>query len=215
MAKKLNGIDISHHNQNMKDKHDINAYDFVIMKATEGKSYRDKSLPVWLAHLNDDTLKGLYHFARPDLGNSPIDEAENFLRYTEYMLDGQTLIALDVEGHALLQKNVDEWCAVWCEYVYNKTGIKPLIYTGHAFLKKFKKCAAYGCGLWLAKWGLKPKEVKPWEFYAIWQYTSKGIVSGVRCDLNYFNGSREQFLKYCEDMRNVKRSEDTNNTGNK
>ena len=214
MAKRLCGIDVSRHNRNMQNMRDINAYDFVIMKATEGRSYKDQSLPIWLAYLDDDTLKGLYHFCRADLGTSPVEEAENFLKYTEYMIDGQTALFLDVEGHALLQKNIDEWCAVWCEYVYNKTGIKPLIYTGYAFLKKFKKCAEYGCGLWLAKWGPKPKEVKPWEFWAFWQYTSDGIVSGVRCDLDYFNGSREQYLKYCEVMRNDK-SEDSDSAGDK
>lgn len=215
MSKFLLGIDVSHHNKNMADMHDINVYDFVIMKASEGKSYRDRSLPIWLAHLNDNTLKGVYHFCRADLGNSPIEEAQNFLVMVEYALDGQTLIALDIEAGALRVKNIDEWALVWCEYVYNHTGIKPLIYCSESECKRFKKCAEWGCGLWVAKWGdKKPDKIKPFPFWAIWQYSSNHIVSCVRCDINKFNGTREQYLKYCEDMRNGK-SEDTDDSGDK
>ena len=133
----------------------------------------------------------------------------------EYALDGQTLIALDIEAGALRVKNIDEWALVWCEFVYNQTGIKPLIYCSESECKRFKKCAEWGCGLWVAKWGdKKPDKIKPFPFWAIWQYSSNHIVSCVRCDVNKFNGTREQFLKYCEDMRNGK-SENTNDSGDK
>lgn len=200
---KLVGLDVSHHNQKMADLRTVNNYDFIIMKATEGKSYRDRSLPIWIAHLNDDMLKGCYHFCRADLGNTPIEEANNFLGMVEYATDGQTLLAIDVEGAALNVKNIDEWVYEWCKYVYERTGIKPLLYTSESYVKYFKKTASFGCGLWCAKWSKnKPTKIKPWEFYAIWQYTSNEIVSNVRCDANIFNGGRSQFLKYCEDMRN-------------
>lgn len=212
---KLSGIDVSHHNQHMSNLRDVNVYDFIIMKATEGKSYRDRSLPVWLAHLDDDKLKGFYHFCRADLYNSPIEEAENFLGMIEYAIDGRSLLALDVEAKALNVKNIDEWSAVWCEYVYNQTGIKPLLYTSEAFCHKFKKVAEFGSGLWCAKWSNNPpKKIKPFPFVAIWQYRNDCILSGQRVDVDQFNGSREQFLKYCEDMRNGK-SEDTNNSGDR
>lgn len=217
MGKKLVGIDVSHHNSKMADLHDINAFDFVIMKASEGKSYRDRSYPVWLAHLNDNTLKGAYHFCRADLGNSPIEEALNFLSMIEYSLDGMTLLALDIEAKALSVKNIDEWALVFCEFIYNNTGIKPLIYCSESETKRFKKCAEWGCGLWVAKWSNNsPKDIKPFKFWAIWQSTNNYVVSRVRCDYDLFNGTREQYLKYCEDLRNGKsENEDTNDSGNK
>lgn len=215
MGKQLIGIDVSHHNSKMADMRDINALDFVIMKASEGRSYRDRSLPVWLAHLGDNKLKGFYHFCRAELGNSPIDEAQNFLGAVEYAIDGQALIALDIEAGALRVKNIDEWALVWCEYVYNQTGIKPLIYCSEAETKRFKKCAQWGCGLWVAKWSNnKPKDIKPFKLWAIWQDSSSYLISRVRCDHDIFNGTREQYLKYCEDLRDGE-SEDTDDPGDR
>ena len=215
MSKQLIGIDVSHHNSKMADLHDVNALDFVIMKATEGKSYRDRSLPVWLAHLDDNILKGVYHFCRADLHNSPIEEALNFLGMVEYALDGKTLIALDIEAGSLRVKNIDEWALVWCEFVYNQTGIKPLIYCSESEVKRFKKCAEWGCGLWVAKWSNnKPDKIKPFKVWAIWQKTNNYLISRVKCDLDVFNGTREQYLKYCEDMRHGKsKDEDSNSSG--
>lgn len=210
---KLRGLDLSHHNKNMADMHDINEFDFVIFKATEGASYRDRSLPVWLAHLNDEMLKGYYHFCRADLGNTPQQEADNFLGWIEYGIDGKSLLALDVEGAALRVKNIDQWCYEFAKYVFERTGIRILIYTSESYCHLFKKTASFGCGLWCAKWSEnKPKKISPWKLCAIWQYTSKLYVSNVRCDGNFFFGSRTQYLKYCEDLRNGK-SEDTDDTG--
>lgn len=210
----LKGIDVSRHNCAMKDITDINNYDFVIMKATEGLGYVDSSAPVYVRAMNDyDTLKGFYHFCRADLGNDPALEAENFIRRVRYLTHAEDLsglnplLALDVEGAALQEPFIDAWCEAWCRCVYNAFGYLPLIYTSESYCKLFKRTAALGVGLWCAKWGNnKPKKIKPWEFFAIWQYRSDAILSGVKVDENRFNGNREQFLKYCgvEDHEEIK-----------
>lgn len=198
----LKGIDISRHNRAMKDLRDINKYDFVIMKATEGIGYIDHSAPIYLEAMEkSDTLKGFYHFCRADLGNDPALEAENFIRRVKYLTGGKynPLLALDVEAAALNEPFIDAWCEAWIRCVYNAFGYLPLIYTSESYCKLFKRCAAMGVGLWVAKWSNnKPKKIKPWSFFAIWQYTNKAVLSGVRVDENYFNGTREQYLKYCE-----------------
>lgn len=195
----IKGIDISHHNKNMKDPYAINKYDFVIMKASEGRNYRDPALSYYMMHLDPDHLKGFYHYARPEINLDPRAEASNFVTSILKYVDDKSIVALDVEGAALDVKMLDAWCKCWCEYVYNALGKIPLIYTSEAYTKLFDKTASYGCGLWCAKWSNnKPKKIKPWEFFAIWQKTNNEIVSGVRCDLDYFNGTKEQFLKYCE-----------------
>ena len=209
----LIGIDVSRHNRNMKDLSDINRYDFVIMKATEGLGYVDSSAPLYIRVMKDKTLRGFYHFCRADLGNDPALEAENFIRRVRYLTHAEDLsglkplLALDVEGAALQEPFIDAWCEAWCRCVYNAFGYLPLIYTSESYCKLFKRTAALGVGLWCAKWGNnKPKKIKPWEFYAIWQYRSDAILSGVRVDENRFNGNREQFLKYCgvEDHEEIK-----------
>lgn len=195
----LSGLDLSHHNLNMKNRNDINKYDFIILKATEGRTYKDKSVSTWLNVLDKNKLKGFYHFARPENGNSPEAEAENFLNYIGKYIDGKSLLALDVEAGALRYKDLDNWVNKWVKYVKEKTGVMPLIYCSEAETKRFKKVCEYGCGLWCAKWGNNfPKSVNPWKLVAIWQKTDSFIVSSVRCDFDQFNGTREQYIKYCE-----------------
>lgn len=196
----LKGLDISHHNKNFKDVNVLNNYDFIIMKATEGANYKDSALSYFMKFLRKDMLKGFYHYARPELKNTPEMEASNFVSIILKYMDGRCIVALDVEGAALnLNKQyLDHWCCKWCEYVYNATGIKPMIYTSEAYTSFYHECVDFGCGLWCAKWATrKPTKIKPWEFFAIWQKSSKEIVSSVRCDLDYFNGTKEQYLKYC------------------
>lgn len=195
----LRGIDLSHHNRNMKNPYEVNQYDFIILKATEGATYKDPALSFWLDKIEKyKKLKGFYHFARPDNKNSAKAEADNFVSTILKYLDGYSMIALDVEAGALNVKNLDAWCLEWCKHVHAATGITPMIYCSEAETKRFKKCAAWGCGLWVAKWSiLKPKNIEPWRFFAIWQKTDNVKVSGVRCDYNVFNGNSDQFLKYC------------------
>lgn len=197
----LSGIDISRHNRNMKDISVLNDFDFVIMKASEGATYRDSSLQYYNYCLNDDMLKGFYHFGRPDRGNNAKSEASNFIGAVVRFDNDKSVLALDLEDKALNVPCLDLWALDFCKYVKASTGKTPLIYTSLAEVNRFKKCAEFGCGLWVAKWSLlKPtkKSLKPWELFAIWQNSNNYLVSGVRCDHDYFNGKKDQFLKYCE-----------------
>lgn len=196
----LNGIDISHHNFYMKNLQDLNLLDFVIMKATEGIRFKDNKLPVYMNVLRNDMLYGFYHFARPDLGNDPEDEALHFVSYINKYISDRSILALDVEAGALSVKNLDAWVSTWAQVVDIETGILPMIYISTSETKKLKATAALGCGLWAAKWGKKPtaKQIEPWDFWALWQFSNEGNFSGQRVDLDVFNGTREQYMKYCK-----------------
>lgn len=196
----LKGIDISHHNFNMQDRHDLNLFDFVIMKATEGVRFKDPKMQVYMNVLNDDMLYGFYHFARPDLGNDPEAEALHFVNTIDRYISDRSILALDVEAGALNVKDLDRWCATWAQCVEVMTDVLPVIYISTSQTKKLTATAALGCGLWAAKWGNKPtkKQIEPWDFWAFWQYTSDAVFSGVRVDLDWFNGDREQYMKYCK-----------------
>lgn len=212
----LKGIDISHHNKNMKDLKAINDFDFVIMKASEGVTFQDSARKQFMMALDPDRLFGFYHFARPENGNSARGEAMNFIYAISQYLDRRPLLALDVEAGALRFSDLDNWVEAWVKTVYEYTGVKPLIYCSEAECKRFKKAADFGCGLWVAKWSNnKPKKITPFKLWAIWQYSDSGICSAVRTDMNYFNGSADQFRKYCEVVRNGETSEDSDNSGNR
>ncbi|MBO7734178.1 MAG: glycoside hydrolase family 25 protein [Methanobrevibacter sp.] len=195
----LKGIDISRHNRNLKDPKDLNSLDFVIMKASEGATYRDSSLMFYNSVLDDDMLKGFYHFGRPDNGNSARSEASNFVSSILKYNNDHAILALDLEDKALSVPCLDDWALEFAKYVYSATGKKIMIYCSVSEAYRFKKCAAFDCGLWAAKWSrLKPtkKQIKPFEVFAMWQDTNKYKFSGQLVDHDYFNGSAYQFLKY-------------------
>lgn len=197
----LIGIDISHHNRYMKNKADLKTLDFVLMKATEGKKFKDPAMKEFISSLDKDQLRGFYHYGRPELGNTPESEAFHFIDTVKPYLNGRSILALDIEGAALNFQDLDNWCCVWMQVVFLSTGVLPMLYCSVAECKRFSGVRALSCGLWAAKWSKnKPtqKQMQPWDFWAIWQYTNQNIFSGVRTDADLFNGSREQFLKYAE-----------------
>lgn len=192
----LYGIDISHHNfdQISEGTLDITRADFVIMKATEGKTYTDPKLNYNFVKCGIDQLKGFYHYARPDR-NGPKDEAYNFIGRVGAQA-GRVLYALDVEGKSFLLENDDlaDWCLTWIRTVKRETGVLPLVYMGtEGCIKIGQKLLNENVGLWFARYRdkLKKEMYSPWPFWAIWQYSSNPW------DQNRFNGTRDQFLKYC------------------
>lgn len=192
----LNGIDISHHNidQIRRGTLTISTPDFVIMKATEGKTYRDPRMDEFLQLMDHDRqLLGFYHYARPEI-NQPQAEAYNFLdRVGSYA--GRAMYALDVEGKAfqLDRGPLSGWVLTWLQTVEKESGVKPLVYTGTEGLMKFGRAIlSNDTGLWFARYRnkLQKSMYDPYPFWAIWQFTS------TPWDMDKFNGNREAWGKY-------------------
>lgn len=86
-------------------------------------------------------------------------------------------------------------------------GIKaPLIYMSLSRVRgnNWQRLVEMNCGLWVAAWGNNDDiaDAAPpsdeWPFWAVWQYSSTGSVPGIsgRVDLDYFQGTIEDFQKY-------------------
>lgn len=194
----LYGIDISHHNEAtiLKNPDLLTKSDFVIMKATEGINYIDKWMYKYL-DLYHPYAFGFYHYARPEKGNSAIDEALHFTRVIHPYI-GNAVFALDVEADALLCPDIDIWTLEWCEAVFSITGVRPMIYCSESQCYRFSKAAAKSYGLWCAKWSDKKptkKSISPWKLWAIWQYEVSGV------DRDQFNGDYSQWFAYCKEDR--------------
>lgn len=192
----LNGIDISHHNtdQIRKGILDITKPDFVLMKATEGKTYRDPRMIEYVQIMDlDKQLLGFYHYARPEI-NDPAAEAYNFIdRVGKYA--GRAMYALDVEGKSFSLGNgpLAGWVLTWLKTVENETGVKPLVYTGTEGLLKFGNAIlSNDTGLWFARYRnrLQKEMYAPYPFWALWQFTSNPW------DMDKFNGDRTAWFKY-------------------
>jgi len=186
----LKGIDISHHNkwQYEKKQIDISKHDFIILKASEGKTYIDPMMETYMKEI--DRLGkpyGFYHYARPEKNNAA-DEAKHFCEAIG--MDGvNAMLVLDWECEAL--RHPLSWALEWLRYVENVYGKKPLIYCSSWYTKKLAPILENGNGLWVAHYTKKPKPtIHTYPYYALWQYTSDPY------DKDIFNGSIEQWNRY-------------------
>ena len=205
----LKGIDISHHQRGItKFGKDV---DFVIIKATEGVGYVDDQCDrLYQQAKKDGKLLGVYHFARPDLNNSAVAEADWFVKVIRPYVR-EAILVLDWESGYL--GNV-AWAKAFLDRVKEQTGIKALLYASRSPINSFdwSSVANADYGLWVADYGAntgyegnKPV-VKWWPFYILWQYTSRGRVAGYNgnVDLNNFYGDAETWRKYATSESNPK-----------
>lgn len=204
----MNGIDIS------SWQRDINLSavkaDFVIVKATEGIGYVDKSCDMLFQKaLSLGKKLGFYHFARPTANNDPIREADFFYENCKGYF-GKAIPILDWEAEN--KQNV-AYAKAWLDRVYQRSGVKPVIYMSESVVNSYdwSSVANADYGLWVAKYrdnatdynynmanaGSRPK-VKWWKFYCMWQWTSTGRLDGYghNLDCNVFYGDAATWDKY-------------------
>lgn len=201
----LKGIDISHHQKGI----DLGAIDvdFVITKATEGNGYTDEMCDTFYQKAKSLGKKlGVYHFARPDLGNTAEAEADWFIKET-LGYHKEAMLILDWESGNLKDTT---WARKWLDRVYSKTGVRPVIYMSASVMRSanWGDVVAGDYGLWVANYGsndgtaqdsvFDKYPLKYWDFYALWQYTSVGRLNGYNgnLDLNYFSGDSSAWDKY-------------------
>lgn len=179
---------------------DVTNHDFVIAKATEGKTYTD----TYFHHNIEKCMKaskliGAYHYARPENNNAK-DEAQHFANVVKPYI-GKCLFALDWEGVSL--NYPIDWAVEWLQEVERLTGVKPLIYCSASYVPKCKKVADNGNGIWVAKWSETAPTVKPtFSVMALWQYTSNPY------DKDKFFGDIAAWQKYCYSKLSVKVEDD-------
>lgn len=204
----LRGIDISMHQPALNPS--VVRADFVIVKATEGVGYID---PKFKNHVSNVIASGkrlgLYHFARNDLGNTGIQEADWFVENIRPYIN-QAILVLDWES--AIRSDV-AWCRAWLDRVFNLTGVRPMIYMSESVVNAYNwtDIANANYGLWVAKYrdygidlnydmssaGNEPN-CKYWPFVAMWQWTSSGRLDGFdgNLDCNIFYGDASAWDKY-------------------
>ena len=192
----LKGIDISHHNKyqifpkNNKPAIIFPKHDFIIMKATEGVTYKDPMMDEYIKLLGKDQRYGFYHFARPERNARAIDEAKNFCKTIGYYGENAMLV-LDWEAQAVSQPI--EWALDWLKYVEKEYGKKPLLYCSSWYTKKCKPILENNNGLWVAHYtNNKKPTVYVYPFWTMWQYSSEPY------DKDIFNGNAKQWDAYCK-----------------
>lgn len=202
MAKSL-GNDISKYQGDVNYDVYKNNSNFVIIKATEGNGYTDTKFARNQSEARRVGLPlGYYHFARPDLGNTPEAEADYFLKVVGSPVEGEVYV-LDYEPKSNPGDTV-AWCKRFLDHVFSKIGVKCLIYLNQSQVKGFdwQSIIDAGYGLWIAAYTYDPNkndfEMGKWPFAAIQQWTNKQEVPGIPAvaDGNVFFGTITTFKKY-------------------
>ncbi len=196
------GIDVSNHQGQIDWGLASFVAQFAFVKATEGTVYTDPFfLANWEGAKKNGLVRGAYHFARPS-SNTGREEALYFIHATSAVFGPGDIAILDSEDPLvsptadLLAHHID-FENTLREYGYPL----PVLYSSRAYIDahNLSGLAARNWGLWIADWqtGAEPRLPAGWAFYAAWQY-GFGQVPGVQgsVDLDIFNGSREQLLKY-------------------
>jgi GH25 family lysozyme M1 (1,4-beta-N-acetylmuramidase) len=193
----IEGIDVSNNQGAIDWSQAAAGLGFAILKATEGTTFVD---PYYMANLRGaggrDVVFGAYHYARPDLGNSPIDEADFFIRVLRAGALLPDLVVLDVEVDPCPRG----WCEAFGARVDSMTGYRLGLYSDFDWLQRhpLNPQLATTSYLWLA-WpdsnGPMPTPA-PWSAVSIQQY-GEGPQAGIGgpVDRNRFFGSQSELMK--------------------
>lgn len=208
---------------------------FVYVKSTDGRSSANRLRFEQLAAVSrTGRLGGSYHYAQ--LERAPgetvaFDAREEAKRLCEVYRAPYAANELppcldleDLEGHSATPDEVVDFTTNFLDQVKIETGRTGLLYTGKAFVARFKPAFVRraseltGFRLWIPQYPGrpvnrdvdKPPVVEPWgeEDWAFWQFAGDPVTvkwgnvpkcPGVEgwCDLNVFNGDEAALRRFC------------------
>lgn len=174
--------------------------DAVICKATEGTGYVN---PYCDEHYQSakaaGKLLGVYHYAS---GGNATAEADFFLDNIQGYI-GEAMLVLDWESGENAQWGNTNWCKEFCDRVYARTGINPVVYVQNSAVDQVANLTDNG--LWIAQYADNNPMgwvESPWNTIAVnhimHQYTSTGRIYGWsgNLDLSLFYGDANAWRAY-------------------
>ena len=202
----LNGIDISNYQASI-DLSRIQ-FDFAIIKASQGLRVAKMCDTFYQQVKKLGKLRGIYHMSEPT-SHTAKQEADFFIANTKgYVQDCIPCLDWELQDTSNVQ-----WALEWLERVEAVWKTKPLIYMNASTARRYdwSEVVKKGYGLWIAKYadnrpdynydmhdaGTRPSSGQ-WPFYAIWQWTSTGRLTGYsgNLDLNVFYGDKDTWMRY-------------------
>ncbi len=178
------GIDISHYQDSIdwfklkyKNKDSIN---FVIIKATEGNTYKDNMFVYnWEEATTYKIKKGAYHFYRADKNSD--SQVLNYLQNVAFKNEDFAPI-LDFEHTAnkcndTLVKSIQNWLHKVEQFCHKK----PIIYTNKTLYKRIVKPYFSQYPLWIAHYDTTHLKDNKWK---MWQFSNKSNISGIKGEVD-------------------------------
>ena len=171
--------------------------DFIIIRATAGKNYRDRYFTSnWRESGNKNLLRGAYHYFRPNENST--QQAYNFIENVK-LSSGDLPPILDIERISKVQSisSLKMGIKNWMEIVENHYGIKPILYTGAHYYKDHLADNFSRYNLWVANYNEVDLPLKKYN-WIMWQFSDNGTASGIKgpVDLDLFKGSIVELKKY-------------------
>ena len=161
---------------------------------SEGIDYTDAYAKGFIdIALKHGCIVGVYHFGRPNK-NGYLEEAKFFLKLSKKYI-GKVFFVLDWEVKNGASKAY--WAKGFLDYVAQQTGSIPVFYSYESMINANNYSSFSNYPLWVAKYrdyvsdknfdmshaGTAPN-VKWWQNYIAWQFTSVGRLDGYSGDLD-------------------------------
>lgn len=199
----VNGIDISSHNGKIDfEAVRADSIDFVIIKATEGSTFKDPSFQSNHANAVKAGLKvGAYHFFRFETNGQM--QALNFIKAVRGRhLDLPLIIDIEEWGNpepcptAEIMGRLNEMI----DYLESQ-GYPVMIYTNLDGYERFVENRLERIPLWLCSFSNPPLPHNN-NRVTLWQYSHSGSVDGVNGDVdrNAFMGQRVDYAKWLNSL---------------
>ncbi|PWN47480.1 hypothetical protein IE53DRAFT_247788 [Violaceomyces palustris] len=181
---------------------------FVIIKATEGTTYKSPSFSKqYTGATNAGLIRGSYHFAHPD-SSSGATQANYFLANGGgWSNDGITLPGmLDLESssgsptcYGLSKAGLVSWIKDFGSTYKSKTGRYPMIYTNAGWWNQCVASSAFAADypLVVAHYGSSTAGPLPTGFstYSFWQWNDASVYAG---DSDVWNGDAASLTKFAK-----------------
>lgn len=199
----IHGIDISHHQGEIdwekvrKARINDDEISFVIVKATEGKSFLDDNFNDNFYQAREyGFIRGAYHYFKPHIPAA--EQARYFLKQV-HLEEGDLPPVLDIEERGdLSTEQLRKAALKWLEQVEKRYHKAPIIYTNYKFKRDYLNTSDFDrYPYWIAHYYVRALSYKgPWKF---WQHTDCGRINGIRekVDLNIYNGSMYDLKRLC------------------
>jgi GH25 family lysozyme M1 (1,4-beta-N-acetylmuramidase) len=146
----------------------------IALKASEGVDYVNPKHRGWALQSGLEHVAVIhYHFARPDLGNTPEAEAQFFLRVTEGLLGPRDYVVLDLERATPQGWEHDPaWSRDFDQYIREHSHYRTILYASQSTLQGYTGWL-FGAPLrsWDAAWGDGPDYAPPGYVCVFRQYT--------------------------------------------
>ncbi|MCX2740512.1 glycoside hydrolase family 25 protein [Pontibacter anaerobius] len=196
----VRGIDVSRWQKEVDwDMVSQSGVSFSFIKATEGDYKQDPFFARnWEETKRHGIKRGAYHFYKPEI---PVARQVELFTSTVTIEPGDLPPVLDLEvmDRELTPEQLRKDVRTWLEAVTAHYGVRPIIYTGQNYYRRYLKGYFPDYHFWIARYSDVKPDIHHTDSWMFWQFTDRGSIAGINSavDINFFAGDFEQLNLLC------------------